>query len=183
MGKYRNFFVTTTCFTRLVNSYFCRMNTIVRTGVKADLPQLLNLIKELAVYEKAENEVIVTLNDLEKDGFGEHKIFDFFVAESEGKITGIALYYTKYSTWKGKCIFLEDIIVSESARGKGIGKLLFEAVVKAAKEKNAKRVEWQVLDWNEPAIKFYQRYDAQFLKEWLSCRLDESDILRIAAES
>lgn len=148
------------------------MQTIsIRKGVKADLPQVLQLIRELAIYEKAGGEVIVTVNDLEKDGFGAHPLFYFFVAETDNKIVGIALYYIKYSTWKGKCVFLEDLIVTESYRKFGIGKKLFNEVVKASKELYAERMEWQVLDWNEPAIKFYKTYDANFDSEWINCKL------------
>ncbi len=152
------------------------MQVKVRKGFKGDLPDVLRLIQELAAYEKAPNEVEVTLQDLEYDGFGENAIFKFFVAEVEGKIQGMALYYIKYSTWKGKCIFLEDIIVREEFRRLQIGKQLFDAVLKAAKESKVRRVEWQVLDWNTPAIKFYEKYKAEFLKEWVSCRLVENRI-------
>jgi GNAT superfamily N-acetyltransferase len=148
------------------------MQTIsIRKGVKADLPQVLQLIKELAIYEKAEKEVIVTVNDLEKDGFGPHPLFYFFVAETDHKIVGIALYYIKYSTWKGKCVFLEDLIVTESYRKFGLGKKLFNEVVKVSKELHAERMEWQVLDWNEPAINFYKTYNANFDSEWINCKL------------
>jgi GNAT superfamily N-acetyltransferase len=143
----------------------------IRKGVKDDLPQVLQLIKELAIYEKAEDEVSITVNDLEKDGFGVQPFFYFFVAETDSKIVGIALYYIKYSTWKGKCVFLEDLIVTASHRKSGIGKKLFNEVVKASKELHAERMEWQVLDWNEPAIEFYKAYDANFDSEWINCKL------------
>jgi GNAT superfamily N-acetyltransferase len=143
----------------------------IRKGVKADLPQVLQLIKELAIYEKAGDEVSITVNDLEKDGFGAQPFFYFFVAETDAKIVGIALYYIKYSTWKGKCVFLEDLIVTESHRKFGIGKKLFNEVVKASKELHAERMEWQVLDWNEPAIQFYKTYNANFDSEWINCKL------------
>lgn len=152
------------------------MSTIIRKGEKADLPQVLNLIKELAVYEKAPNEVTVTLNELEEDGFGESPIFNFFVAELEQKIIGIALYYTKYSTWKGKCIFLEDIIVTEQYRKHGIGKKLFNKVVLVAQQQKVKRLEWQVLEWNEPAINFYKKLNSHFDKEWINCKLTDKEI-------
>jgi GNAT superfamily N-acetyltransferase len=155
---------------------FAAMEIKVRKGYKEDLPAVLGLIRELAEYEKAPNDVVVSLEDMEEDGFGEKPIFKFFVAETEGHIVGMALYYIKYSTWKGKCVFLEDIIVTQQYRRFKIGKQLFEEVVKAAKKLKARRVEWQVLDWNEPAIRFYERYDAQFMKEWLSCRLTEEQI-------
>jgi len=152
------------------------MNYIIRKGIKLDIPQALNLVKELAAYEKAPDEVAVTIEEMERDGFGENPIFHFFVAESEGKIMGIALYYIKYSTWKGKCIFLEDIIVTEAFRKSGIGKKLFDEVVKVAKKMNVRRLEWQVLEWNEPAIKFYEKVNSHFDKEWINCKLTDKEI-------
>jgi GNAT superfamily N-acetyltransferase len=149
---------------------------LIREAKKSDMPGALALIKELAEYERAPEEVIVTVADLERDGFGEHPLFYCFVAERENKILGIALYYIKYSTWKGPCVFLEDIIVTQTERRNGIGKMLFEEVMKAAKERGAKRMEWQVLDWNEPAIKFYEKYNPQVLKEWLNYRLTDEQI-------
>jgi GNAT superfamily N-acetyltransferase len=143
----------------------------IRKGIKPDLPQVLALIQELAVYEKAEGEVIVTINDLERDGFGPHPFYHFFVAEVDSKIVGIALYYIKYSTWKGKCVFLEDLIVTSAFRKFGIGKKLFNEVVKTAKEMHAERMEWQVLDWNEPAINFYKSFNSHFAPEWVNCKL------------
>ena len=152
------------------------MNIAIRKGTKTDLPAVLNLVKELAIYEKAPNEVTVTLSDMEQDGFGENPIFSFFVAEKDGNIVGIALYYIKYSTWKGKCVFLEDIIVTEEYRQYGIGKKLFDEIVKVAKEMNVKRLEWQVLEWNEPAIKFYKKLNAHFDEEWINCKLTDKEI-------
>jgi len=152
------------------------MEITVRKGIKADLPQVLNLVKELAAYEKAPNEVAVTLAEMERDGFGENPIFHCFVAENEGKILGMSLYYIKYSTWKGKCVFLEDIIVSEKYRKFGIGKKLFDPVVQVAKEMNARRMEWQVLEWNEPAIKFYEKLNSHLDGEWINCKLSEEQI-------
>ena len=141
------------------------MDVRIRKGFKEDLPEVLRLIRELAAFEKAPDEVSITLADLEHDGFGEDAIFKFFVAEVDGKIQGMALYYIKYSTWKGKCIFLEDIIVSDQFRRLQIGKQLFEAVLKVAKEQKVRRVEWQVLDWNKPAIKIYEKKQAEVFKE------------------
>lgn len=154
----------------------------IRTGTIHDLPRLRELIVELAIYEKEPNAVEVTLEDLEKDGFGENPIFDFFVAEIEGAVQGIALYYFKYSTWKGKCLFLEDLVVNESLRGQGIGKLLFDEVVKVAAQHQCKRMEWQVLEWNEPAIKFYQnKYNADLDSDWLNGRLIGDQLQQLAA--
>jgi GNAT superfamily N-acetyltransferase len=147
------------------------MSIVIRTGAKADIPFALNLVKELAAYEKAPNEVEVTIEEMTEWGFGTDKQFDFFVALENDVIVGLALYYYKYSTWKGKCLFLEDIIVTESQRGKGLGKLLFDKVVQVSKEQKVRRMEWQVLDWNAPAIEFYKKYDATLDGEWVNCKL------------
>lgn len=154
------------------------MQIAIRKGLLADLPQALEMVKELAIYEKAPDEVTVTIAEMEENGFGKNPIFEFFVAESENKIIGIALYYYKYSTWKGKCIFLEDIIVTEQYRKTGIGKKLFDEVVKVAKQQKVKRLEWQVLEWNEPAIKFYKKLNSHFDSEWINCKLTEDQILK-----
>ena len=147
------------------------MSAIIRIGVKSDLPRVLELIKELAVFENAPNEVEVSVDEMLNWGFGQDKIFDFFVLEKESVIVGIAVYYYKYSTWKGKCLFLEDIIVTESERNNGYGKLLFNEVVKVAKAKKVRRMEWQVLDWNKAAIEFYKKYQANLDGEWINCKL------------
>jgi len=156
------------------------MNQIIRKGTPSDLPRLLELIVELAIYEKEPDAVEVTLDELEQDGFGENSIFNFFVAEVDGIIQGIALYYFKYSTWKGKCLFLEDIVVNEKLRGQGLGKLLFDQVVNVAAEHHCKRMEWQVLKWNTPAIEFYKnKFDAQLDAEWLNGRLVYDQIQKL----
>jgi len=148
------------------------MNKIkIRVGEKTDLPAILGLIKELAEYEKAPAEVEVTVAEMENWGFGNDKLFDFLVAEKNGTIVAIALYYYKYSNGKGNCLFLEDIIVTEKMRGAGIGKLLFDKIVEVAKKDKVRRLEWQVLDWNEPAIKFYKKYNATLDPEWLNGKL------------
>ncbi|MDA9266855.1 GNAT family N-acetyltransferase [Salibacteraceae bacterium] len=146
-------------------------NLIIRKGTQQDVPSLLSLIKELAIYEKAENEVIVTEEILIRDGFGEHPLYQLAVAEYEGSVLGIALYYFAYSTWKGRYLYLEDFVVKEEMRGKGIGKPLFQFIVNIAKEEGVKRMGWQVLDWNEPAIKFYETYGADLSSKWLNGRL------------
>ena len=128
----------------------------IRKGVKSDLPSVLELIKELAVYEKALHEVEITLEQLEEDGFGEEPVFQFLVATENEEIVGLALYYFRYSTWKGKAIYLEDLVVKESHRGKGYGQKLLDAIVEEARQTGSKQVRWQVLDWNEPAINFYK---------------------------
>jgi GNAT superfamily N-acetyltransferase len=136
-------------------------------------------VKELAHYEKAPDEVEVTVPEMENWGFGEDKIFDFYVAEEKGNIIGLALYYYKYSTWKGKCMFLEDIIVTEKERGRGIGKLLFDEIVNVAKEKKVRRLEWQVLEWNEPAINFYRKYNSVLDPEWINCKLTDDQLKKL----
>ncbi len=147
------------------------MSIEIRKGDQHDIEQALNLVKELAVFEKAPDEVEVTVKEMTEWGFGADKQFDFFVALENNVIIGMALYYFKYSTWKGKCLFLEDIIVTESQRGKGIGKLLFDKVVQVSKEMKVRRMEWQVLDWNTPAIEFYKKYNAELDGEWINCKL------------
>lgn len=151
----------------------------IRKGKKEDLPQVLNLVKELAIYEKAPNEVEVTIAQMEEWGFGTDKQFDFFVAEKDGTIVGTAIYYYKYSTWKGKCLFLEDIIVTETERKNGFGKLLFDAVVQVAKKDQVKRMEWQVLEWNEPAINFYKKTKTVFDDEWVNCKLTYEELQKM----
>jgi len=152
------------------------MKITIRQSKKEDMPKVLEYIQELATYEKATNEMINTVENLEKDGFGENKVFDCIVAETEEEIVGFALYFTGYSTWKGRTLYLEDFLVSEKHRGKGIGKLLFDEVVLEAKRRGVKRMDWQVLDWNEPAIGFYKKYNAMLDGEWFNGRLFEEDI-------
>src|SRR5690606_7205909 len=132
----------------------------IRKGEKRDLPATLGLIRELAIYEKEPNAVETTVESMTADGFGPDKIFGLFVAEMNGEIIGIALFYAKYSTWKGRCLYLEDLVVKESLRRHGIGAKLFEKVMEEARQRGSKRMEWQVLDWNEPAICFYKKYGA-----------------------
>ncbi len=148
------------------------MNINIRNTEKSDLPRLLELINELALFEKAPQEVINTVEMMKKDGFGDQKIFDSFVAELDGQIIGAAITYYRYSTWKGKCLYLEDLIVSESYRGLGAGKLLFEHCIQFGKSTNCRRMVWQVLDWNEPALHFYKKYGAHLDSEWINGSLD-----------
>ena len=148
------------------------MHISIRRAVKEDCPRLLELITELAIYEKAPDDVTVTLEHFTESGFGEKPVWWAFVAEQDGVIYGFALYYIRYSTWKGQAMYLEDIIVTESMRGKKIGKLLFDKLIEEAKEKKFNRIIWQVLDWNEPAINFYKKFNAEFDAEWLNCRID-----------
>lgn len=147
------------------------MDINIRKGTETDLEQVLNLVRELAIYEKAPAEVEVTIAEMYNWGFGKDKLFEFFVAEHHDKIVGIALYYYKYSTWKGKCLFLEDIIITENYRRFGLGSKLFNEVVLIAKQQQVRRMEWQVLDWNQPAIDFYKKYNAHLDAEWINGKL------------
>jgi GNAT superfamily N-acetyltransferase len=143
----------------------------IRRGSREDVPAALELVKELAAYERASGEVENTVEEMIRDGFSSNPVFHLLIAEYEGVIRGMAIYYYKYSTWKGKCIFLEDIVVNEAFRGKKIGSVLFEEVVKIAKNEHVRRMEWQVLDWNEPAINFYKKYNAHLDPEWINGKL------------
>lgn len=143
----------------------------LRPGEEKDLSAALQLIKELARFENAPDEVEVTLTEMQNWGFGADKLFGFFVLEQEQTVIGLALYYYKYSTWKGRCLFLEDIIITEPERRKGYGKLLFNAVRQLAKEQGVRRMEWQVLDWNQDAIDFYKAYNSVLDPEWINCKL------------
>lgn len=143
-------------------------NIFIQKGEQGHVSDLLNLIKELAIYERAESEVVNTVDTLIEDGFGDNPLFGFYVAYHRDKIIGMALYYTRYSTWKGKCLYLEDIVVTESWRGRGVGKQLFQAVLNHAKENKFSRMNWQVLDWNEPAFKFYDSFNALYDKGWVN---------------
>lgn len=145
----------------------------LRAAVKEDCKRLLELIQELADYEKAPDEVVVTLVHFEESGFGKNPVWWAFVAEDEQQmVQGFALYYIRYSTWKGQCIYLEDLLVTEQMRGKGVGKLLFEAVMNETKNRGFKRMCWQVLDWNEPAINFYKKFNATLDPEWMNGIID-----------
>lgn len=151
----------------------------IRAGIKADLPQVLELVKELALYERAPHEVINTVELMEEDGFGAYPIYGFFVAELQNRIIGLSLFYWRYSTWKGKRLYLEDIIVTETERGSGIGKKLFERTMQHALDQNCSGMMWQVLDWNEPAINFYKKYGTTFGEEWLNCTLEREQLIEL----
>lgn len=141
----------------------------IRKGEVKDIPGALNLVKELATYEKAPNEVEVDVEEMTHNFLD--KVFDFFVADTGQSIVGTAIYYYKYSTWKGKCIYLDDIIVTEKYRNKGIGKELIQAVIQQARQDKVRKLEWQVLKWNTPAIEFYKKLNTIFDDEWLNCKL------------
>lgn len=165
------------------------MSIIIRPAKREDCPQILELVKELAEYERAPHEITVSLDHFTESGFGQNPVWWAFVAaspnpfspspvlpegegEREGSIVGFALYYIRFSTWKGQRMYLEDIIVTKSMRGKGIGKMLFDKLIEEAKEKNLKGMVWQVLEWNKAAINFYKKYKASFDPEWVNVSIE-----------
>jgi GNAT superfamily N-acetyltransferase len=154
------------------------MDIIIRKAAKEDCPRMMELIKELAEYEKAPNAVTVDFNHFVESGFGENPVWWALVAElpltlGKGQIIGFALWYKRYSTWKGQRLYLEDLLVTQEMRGKGIGKLLLDALIEEAKRQNFSGIMWQVLDWNEPAINFYKKYEqVNFDGEWVNCTVE-----------
>lgn len=148
----------------------------IRAGEKEDMKAVLSLIQELAEFEKEPDAVIVTEEDLIRDGFGDHPLFHVFVAEINREIVGIALYYYRYSTWKGKIIHLEDLVVKNNMRGKGVGYALYSEIIKQAQRDKVKRIDWHVLDWNTPAIDFYKKTGAKVFSEWQLAQMDEAGI-------
>jgi GNAT superfamily N-acetyltransferase len=151
--------------------------TTLRLAKKEDCPRLLDLVHELALFEKAPHEVTVTLDEFIDAGFGSKPVWKAFVVEADGFIVGFALYYIRYSTWKGCRMYLEDLIVTESWRGKGVGKMLFDRLIQEARELGFNGMTWQVLDWNEPAINFYKKYEAAIDAGWLNASLSKDQIL------
>lgn len=149
---------------------------IIRKAAKEDMKDVLDLIQELATFEKEPDAVVVTESDLIRDGFSQNPLFHCFVAEVEKEIIGIALYYYRYSTWKGKTIHLEDLIVRESKRGTGAGFALYKEIIQQGKRDRVRRIEWNVLDWNTPAIDFYKKTGAKVLNDWLVAQMDEDGI-------
>tara|TARA_B110000305_G_C18914599_1_gene392268 strand:- start:47 stop:508 length:462 start_codon:yes stop_codon:yes gene_type:complete len=149
---------------------------IVREADRNDMPSVLVLIKELATFENAANEVELTLTNLQEDGFGNTKLFNCLVAEQGNEIVGMALYYYRYSTWKGKTIYLEDIVVKQNNRRNGVGSKLFCTLANKCKKEGLKRLEWQVLDWNVTAIEFYKKYKSELGHEWINCKLTEAQL-------
>lgn len=158
------------------------MNYTIRKAEKEDMPAVLELIKELAAFENEPDAVITTVEILEKEGYAENPLFQCFVAEVEGKIEGMALFYNRFSTWKGRTLHLEDLIVREEKRGLGLGNALYKEVIKFAEKQELKRVEWVVLDWNKHAIDFYERSGATILKDWYTVQMDEDGIKKFTAE-
>lgn len=145
------------------------MNITIREAVREDCARILELVRELAEYERAPNEVTVTLKDFEESGFGPTPVWWAWVVEVDGVIQGFALYYVRFSTWKGQRMYLEDLYVTESMRGNRLGKMLVDKLIEVAKQKGFNGIMWQVLEWNEPAINFYKKYNAVFDPEWINC--------------
>ncbi|KAF2509871.1 GNAT family N-acetyltransferase [Flavobacterium foetidum] len=148
----------------------------IRKGNPEDMKSVLGLIQELAIFEKEPEAVVITEEDLIRDGFGEKPLFHVFVAEVEEEIVGIALYYYRYSTWKGKTIHLEDLIVKEKMRGTGLGSALYAEIMKQGKRDGVRRVEWNVLAWNTPAVNFYKNSGAKILDDWQVVQMDEAGV-------
>ncbi|WP_130735811.1 GNAT family N-acetyltransferase [Flavobacterium sp. J27] len=154
---------------------------IIRKGTIQDMPSVLELIKELAIFEKEPNAVEISVTDLERDGFSKQPLFQTFVAEEEKEIIGVALYYYRYSTWKGKTIHLEDLVVKEDKRGTGAGFALYSEIIKQGHKENVKRMEWNVLDWNTHAIAFYEKSGAHILEDWKVVQMDKEGIENFVA--
>ncbi|MEK0423247.1 MAG: hypothetical protein RLZ95_1157 [Bacteroidota bacterium] len=148
------------------------MEIKIRQAVKEDCARMMELIHELAVYEKAPEQVVVPFEHFVESGFGEKPVWWALVAEVNGKVEGMALYYIRYSTWKGQRMYLEDLVVAENMRGNKIGSLLFDALILEAKAKHFIGMNWQALDWNEPALNFYRKYNSGFDPEWVNCSID-----------
>jgi GNAT superfamily N-acetyltransferase len=159
------------------------MNYVIRDAREDDMTQVLGLIRELAIFEKEPDAVEVTVEELIREGFGDHPLFHCFVAEVKDEIVGIALVYYRFSTWQGRSVHLEDLIVKESMRGTGLGSALYREVLKYAKSKGVRRVEWVVLDWNTPAIDFYEKSGAKLLKDWYLVQMDQNGVNKFVSES
>ncbi len=159
------------------------MSYIIRDAVEQDMTQVLDLIRELAAFEKEPDAVEVSVDELIKEGFGPTPLFHCFVAEVNNEIVGIALIYYRFSTWKGRSVHLEDLIVKESMRGTGLGSALYAEVMKYAKSKGVRRVEWVVLDWNRKAIDFYEKSGAKLLKDWYLVQMDKNEVEKFVSKS
>lgn len=155
---------------------------MIRKATEKDMPYVLELIQELATFEKEPDAVVVTVADLVRDGFSEHPLFHCYVAEKENTIIGMALFYYRYSTWKGKTIHLEDLIVKADQRGTGVGFALYKEIIKQGKKDKVRRIEWNVLDWNTPAIDFYEKSGAKVLGDWRVVHMDENGIEQFLIE-
>ena len=155
---------------------------MIRKATEKDMPFVLELIQELATFEKEPDAVVVTVADLVRDGFSEHPLFHCYVAEKENTIIGMALFYYRYSTWKGKTIHLEDLIVKADQRGSGAGFALYKEIIKQGKKDKVRRIEWSVLDWNTPAIDFYEKSGAKVLDDWRVVQMDEAGIEQFLIE-
>lgn len=156
------------------------MTTNIRKAKKEDCSFILQMIKDLAEYEKAADKVKVSLSQLENDGFSENPLYESIILELDGKAVGMALFYNRYSTWKGRSLYLEDLYVTPEARGNGLGLMAMKYLANYAVETNCYRFEWQVLDWNEPSIKFYQSLETELDPEWINCRLEGDSISKLA---
>lgn len=152
------------------------MSVVIRIATNKDLPNVYGMIKELAIYENAPNEPTVSLEEFIEDGKGVNPRYKVIIAELENEIVGIALYYLGYSTWKGNMMYLDDLVVKEAYRKTGIGHLLFQALIAAAREHGVNQLRWHVLNWNESAIKFYQKLDASLDEEWITCKLEKDKL-------
>ena len=148
----------------------------IREGTESDLPEVWALIKELAIYEREPEAVVTTVESMRVDGFGENAVYGFFVAERDDKIVGMSLFYDRYSTWRGRCLYLEDFVVTQECRRTGIGKALFDRTVRKAREEGYRGMTWQVLDWNEPALKFYAKYQSKIEDGWLNGSLSQAQL-------
>ncbi|MCO6161490.1 GNAT family N-acetyltransferase [Flavobacterium sp. NRK F7] len=155
---------------------------IIRKGTIQDMPAVLALIKELAEFEKEPNAVEVTLSDLERDGFSNTPLFQTFVAEQDNAVIGVALYYYRYSTWKGKTIHLEDLVVKEDKRGTGAGFALYSQIIQQGHKEGVKRIEWNVLDWNTHAITFYEKSGAKILQDWKVVQMNKEGIVHFISK-
>lgn len=152
------------------------LDITIRPATAKDVPAMMKLVHELAEFEKAPQEVLNTEEQMLEEGFGQNPAFRALVAEIEGVVCGMSLFYYSYSTWKGKSIYIDDIIVAEHFRGNGVGRALIEATIQIAKEEGVGKLHWQVLDWNEPAIKFYQKYHPSFDSEWINCAISKDNL-------
>ncbi len=148
------------------------MELIIRKAQLQDCSAMMDLIKELAIFEKAGDQVMITAEQLAEDGFGENPVWGAFVAQADGAIVGMSLYYTRYSTWKGRRLYLEDLVVTEKMRGTGLGKLLFEATIDYGRQNGFSGMVFQVLEWNKNAIEFYKKYQSKFDDEWLNVSVE-----------